>query len=104
MKSIYFLFNTLELILNGNMNNLTSFNSKVINSCTIFSWDTHNPQQTKTCFTVWELPISIDDMINNSELEDAMSLISERWRRIYVGKNTSVSQNIYFGLIYSKVN
>jgi len=30
-----------------------------------------------------------------------MSLIRERWRRIYVGTNTSVSQNIYLSLIYS---
>jgi hypothetical protein len=40
-------------------------------------------------------------MINNFELEQAMSLISERWRRIYVGINISVSQNIYLGLIFS---
>ena len=93
----------MELILNGNTNNLASFNSKVITVVQYFSWDTHNPQQTKTRFTVWELPISIDDMINNSELEQATSLISERCRRIYVATNTSVSQNIYLGLIYSKV-
>lgn len=94
-------FNTMELILNGNMNNLASLNPKVITVVQYFSWDTHNPQQTKTRFTVWELPISTDDMINNFELEQAMSLIRERWRRICFGTNTSVSQNIYLGLIYS---
>ena len=56
---------------------------------------------TKTRFTAWELPISTDDMINNFELDQAMSLIRERWRRIYVGTNMSVSQNIYLSLIYS---
>jgi len=40
-------------------------------------------------------------MINNFELDQAMSLIRERWRRIYVGTNMSVSQNIYLSLIYS---
>jgi len=96
-------FNAVELILNSNTKNLSSFNSKLITVVQNFSWDTHNPQQTKTCFTVWELPISIVDMINNFELEQAMSLIRERWRRLYFGINMSVSQNIYLSLIYSTV-